>query len=333
MRIPTSTKTADNNDFFLTEERIKNLTSYDNNVNKEKENPLLRVFLMTYNHVKFIRYCLNGILMQRTDFPFEIYIQDDCSTDGTSDIIREYANKYPNITVGIHSENLYTKGQLKEKMIFNMKNHNCKYLAFCEGDDYWIDPYKLQIQVGFLEKHSDFSICSGGWITNNCFNGNQEINIREGFTGIEYDFATAHKILYLILNLTRVWRADATPEFETVKKYKYFRDIHLEYYILTKGKGYFFSRIFGVYNKHQGGVFSRASTLSQITTDYRVYEELYRETRDEQLKGMFIYLVKRYAFECLKTDEQRVDFYKNFKETFPEISQDIECLFKEKGLI
>jgi FkbM family methyltransferase len=272
---------------------IADLTSYDTDVKKEMKNPLARIIVVTYNHLRFIRHCLNGILMQRTNFSFEIYVYDDCSTDGTSDIIREYAKKYPNIIADIQPENYYSKDRgLQLKILaLNWKNHKCKYVAVTDGDDYWTDPYKLQIQVDFLEKNSDFSMCSGGWIINDDFSGNQQVcMVNSGNSiGFEYDFYTAHGgTHYLIKNFTRIYRTSTIPEYETSAKYKYFRDVHLAYYVLTKGKGYFFSRIFGIYNKYQGGIFGGLSPHEQREINYKVYEEIYRETQDEQIKNNFL---------------------------------------------
>ena len=87
--------------------------------------------------------------MQKTDFPFEILIHDDASTDGTADIIREYEAKYPDIIKPIYqTENQYSKG-IKVSQVYQFPRAKGKYIALCEGDDYWTDPYKLQKQVDF----------------------------------------------------------------------------------------------------------------------------------------------------------------------------------------
>lgn len=102
--------------------------------------------------MKYIRDAIDGILSQRTAFPVEILIHDDASTDGTADIIREYEGKYPNIIKPIYqNENQYSK---KRGIITKIQNDRAKgkYIAKCEGDDYWTDPYKLQKQVEILEK-------------------------------------------------------------------------------------------------------------------------------------------------------------------------------------
>lgn len=122
-------------------------------------NIIVSVSCITYNHAKYIRQCLDGILMQKADFQYEILIHDDASTDGTDDIIREYAQKYPTIIKPIfEKENQYSKG-VPISATFNYPRAEGKYIALCEGDDYWTDPYKLQKQVDFMESHPDYGLC------------------------------------------------------------------------------------------------------------------------------------------------------------------------------
>lgn len=114
--------------------------------------PLVSGEMITYNHEEYIAQAIEGVLMQKTDFPFELVIGEDCSTDRTREIVLDYQKKYPEIirvitsdkNVGMHKNGLRT-------------NKACrgKYIAFCEGDDYWTDPLKLQKQVDFLERHPD----------------------------------------------------------------------------------------------------------------------------------------------------------------------------------
>ena len=121
---------------------------------------IVSVSCITYNHAPYIRACLDGFLMQKTSFVFEILIHDDCSTDGTREIIEEYSKKYPDIIFPIfQTENQYSKGVRGMMARFNFPRSRGKYIALCEGDDYWSDPYKLQRQVDFLEANTDFSIC------------------------------------------------------------------------------------------------------------------------------------------------------------------------------
>lgn len=127
-----------------------------NNKDNLQNKPLVSILCITYNHKNYIRQCLDGFVMQKTNFDFIAYVGDDCSTDGTTEIVKEYEYKYPNIIKGIyHSKNTNVIGNY-----FDVVNAcKSKYVAVCEGDDYWIDEYKLQKQVDFLESNPDYAIC------------------------------------------------------------------------------------------------------------------------------------------------------------------------------
>ncbi|MGB0868609.1 MAG: glycosyltransferase family 2 protein [Flavobacteriales bacterium] len=108
---------------------------------------------LTFNHEPFIRECLEGFVNQKTNFAFEVNIHDDASTDKTADIIMEYQKKYPDIIKPlIQTENQYSQGVHINRDI-NFLRANGEYIAMCEGDDYWIDPYKLQKQIDFLDNN------------------------------------------------------------------------------------------------------------------------------------------------------------------------------------
>lgn len=121
--------------------------------------PLVSVICLSYNHGEYIRQALNSILMQKTNFTFEIIIHDDASNDNSATIIKEYYNKYPNIIVPIlQSENQYSK-KINIINTYIYPRVRGEYIAFCECDDYWIDELKLQKQVDFLKKNSEYSAC------------------------------------------------------------------------------------------------------------------------------------------------------------------------------
>lgn len=127
--------------------------------------PLVSVTVVTYRHRNYIRQCLDGILMQQTSFPYEIIIGEDGSDDDTTEICREYADSYPDkIRLFIRDRSLSQFHDSNGKRIlFNgiwtRMSCRAKYVAWCEGDDYWTDPHKLQKQVDFLESHPDYTLC------------------------------------------------------------------------------------------------------------------------------------------------------------------------------
>ena len=111
-----------------------------------------------YNHEKYIARCLDGFIMQKTSFPFEVLVHDDASTDKTADIIREYEKKYPDLIKPVYQTvNQYTRGGIEQFQYPRVKG---KYIAMCEGDDYWTDPLKLQKQYDAMEANPDVDICA-----------------------------------------------------------------------------------------------------------------------------------------------------------------------------
>ncbi len=122
------------------------------------ESPLVSIVCDVYNHEPFLRKCLDGFVMQQTNFPFEILVHDDASTDHSADIIREYEAKYPDLFRPIYEkENQYFKQHLWADIQFPRAKG--KYIAICEGDDHWTDPLKLQKQIDYLESHPECALC------------------------------------------------------------------------------------------------------------------------------------------------------------------------------
>ena len=120
--------------------------------------PLVSVYCMTYNHAGTIAQAIDSILYQQTDFPFELIIHDDASTDGTADIVRSYAEKYPDKIIPIfQSENQFRKCNILKTFILPLVRG--RYVAVCEGDDYWTDPKKLKMQVDYMENDATCSLC------------------------------------------------------------------------------------------------------------------------------------------------------------------------------
>lgn len=118
----------------------------------------LTVLCLSYNHSLYIKQCLDGFVMQQTTYNIEVVVHDDASTDDTAKIVMEYAQQYPDLIIPlIEKENqYYKKNGIWNNIVPYLRG---KYIAFCEGDDYWIDPNKIQRQIDFLESHSDYSMC------------------------------------------------------------------------------------------------------------------------------------------------------------------------------
>ena len=117
---------------------------------------LLSVCMVVYNQEQYVRDALDSVLMQKVNFPYEVIISDDCSTDFTPKILQEYAEAHPDIVKPIFGSNNvgYPNNQRR-----SLEAATGKYIALCDSDDYWTDPYKLQKQVDYMEAHPECAIC------------------------------------------------------------------------------------------------------------------------------------------------------------------------------
>lgn len=124
-----------------------------------KNEIMVSIICNVYNHEKYIREALDSFLMQKTNFAYEVLVHDDASTDHSADIIREYEKKYPNIIKPIYQTiNQHTKCRIT--LTYQIPRVRGKYIAFCEGDDYWLKPYKLQKQFDEMESHPEIDMCA-----------------------------------------------------------------------------------------------------------------------------------------------------------------------------
>lgn len=135
--------------------------------------PLVTIACITYNHEKFVLDCLKGIFMQECDFDYEVIIHDDCSTDNTQEIIKDFISPYKEkVTLIFQKENQYSQGK-KPLTDFVIPMAKGKYIAICEGDDYWTDSLKLQKQVQFLESNDKIKLCYHKTLNKSEINGKQ----------------------------------------------------------------------------------------------------------------------------------------------------------------
>ncbi len=217
--------------------------------------PLVSVCCMAYNHEKFIKETIESILCQKTDFPFEIIVHDDASIDGTANVIKEYAEKYPDIIKPIiQSENQYSKGIwiFDTYIVPQIKG---KYLALCEGDDYWCDQNKLQLQVEWMEAHLDYSLCGHNSIVLNYLTGEKEL-FNDVFQDRDFSFeeilAGGEKGRTVFHTSSFLYRADnkKMPLAFTVKG---IGDYPRLLYLATIGKVHFLSQVMSTYRSNVPG--------------------------------------------------------------------------------
>ena len=226
------------------------------------ENPVLTIQCIAYNQAPYIRQCLEGFCMQKTNFRFEAIVHDDASTDDTALIIREYAEKYPDIIKPIYeTENQYSKKDGSLRRIMN--KHTCgKYVAYCEGDDYWTDPLKLQKQVDFLEANVDYGLIYG---KERVFVQNKQ---KVSLSSFGRQTSSYEQLLLenTIPTLTVCFRTIYLLEFMEIKEMhnKMLGDYPLWLYIASKSKLKFANEVLGVYRKLELSASHFDSYLKQL---------------------------------------------------------------------
>lgn len=238
--------------------------------------PLVSICCITYNHAPYIRECLDGFMMQKTRFPIEIIINDDASTDGTTEIIKEYEAQHPDIIKPIYQvENQYSKGVRGMYANFCFPRAQGKYIALCEGDDYWTDPLKLQKQVDFLESHPDYVMCSHRY---NLYIQNKGVFQNDWYgnrtEGVNYNLNTLIHGGWFFHPLTVMFRSDKL-DLDEYSQYKYSMDAVLFFHLLKKGEGYMMSDNMSVYRIHSGGVWSSIGLNNQIRNEFKARIGLY----------------------------------------------------------
>lgn len=270
---------------------------------------------ITYNHEKYIADALEGFVKQKTNFRFEAIVHDDASTDGTAAIIREYAEKYPSIIKPIfETENQYSKKDGSLGRIMNSHTRG-KYVAYCEGDDYWTDPLKLQKQVDFLESHPDYSM-----IATNC-QYQKENKLNDGVWNVSSDTDADFKDVVLkggnfLITPSLMLRFGEYKKMPSEVTSQYVGDYPLQIYFAHIGKVRILKDITCVYRVMSQGSWSerelnnatRESKLKSIKNELRLLDAMdkvtgfhYHTIFHEQKVFFKFYNIRGYnkPFECL----------------------------------
>jgi len=254
--------------------------------------PLVTIICITYNHENFISETIDGFLMQKTDFPFEIIIHDDCSTDNTRNVIQKYADENNELIKPIYQkQNIYSQGI--KPMTVSLPHSEGKYIALCEGDDYWTDPNKLQKQVNFLENNSDFSICY------------HDVSILENGNFVDSHVPVYDKEFLTIIDLAKencihtptcVFRNKLFDHFPVFFNSSPAGDYVLHLLNAQHGKIKHLPEKMAVYRRHSGGVWagrqlpsklaSWLEVLSPLIIYFKDYPEVRRELEKQHLNTL-----------------------------------------------
>ena len=303
--------------------------------------PVVSIFCLVYNHELYIKDCLEGFLMQKCNFDYEIVIGEDCSTDNSRLIILEYAQRFPTkFKLLFHDKNIGGS----ENQMFVFENCTGKYIAMCEGDDYWTDPNKLQKQVDFLEMNEDF-VCVGGKVrikdTRNESNklqygqqyfeysGSQEVPKEDVLDKVKLPFQTS----------TYLFKRNALDLklFELLFKHSISGDIPILNILNSKGKLFYINEELGVKNhistgitaahEHKGINFlwNRVYMWVQISKLYKQY--YLRNIAIDNSKYFERFFTKK--FLNVKLAEQ-ITFYRNTRILHQDLARVILIAFIQK---
>ncbi len=252
------------------------------------------VLMLTYNHSKYIADAIESVIRQKTNFPFELVIGEDCSTDDTARICREYQEKYPEIIrLTTSAENI----GLQENFIRTYHQCTGKYMAICEGDDFWINKSKLQIQADFLDQHEEYSACFHRALNYYQEDGSKSI----GNGGYQKKVNTVLDIINSnpITNVTVMFRRGLFGElpswFSQVTSY----DFAIHVLNAEQGDIYFMNKVMAVYRQHKESIWSMATTDKQILISVVNRQLLIAHYKDKN-RSIYDKLVDTYTNGCIR---------------------------------
>lgn len=266
------------------------------------EQVAVSVCVQTYQHVDFIRQCLDGILMQKTNFDFEILLGEDQSTDGTREICLEYARRYPGkIKLFLHQRenNILVNGNPSGRFnyLYNIFSARGKYIAVCEGDDYWTDPLKLQKQVAFLENNPEYVACHHRFIVKD-----QDDSTVEDFqSSRKKDFTSDEMATGVLMKSNTIMFRNVEIDFPPPAMKIVNGDTFLISQISKYGAGKFLPEIEpSVYRIHDGGVWSLIDKNKKTKHRIQTYKTLakYATRKQKKMLEKKIYKLNYKKVDC-----------------------------------
>jgi len=232
---------------------------------------MLSVCMVTYNHEQFIEQAINGVLAQKVSFRIELVIGEDCSTDSTRKICIDYQKQYPDIiTLNLPDKNIGAQ----QNFVNTCSMCKGKYVALCEGDDYWIDENKLQKQVDFLERNPDYSLSSHNSVI---LAHNGKLLYDPPLAGTTYTTADIISLDWGIMTASIVFRRSS---FTIPAWFKNVRngDYALQLLVSAKGMVNYIPEYMSVYRRHLGGVSIGFRPLASTNSMYYLLDSFNKET-------------------------------------------------------
>lgn len=283
------------------------------------EDIMVSIICLTFNHEKYIKDALEGFINQDVNFKYEVLVHDDASTDKTAQIIREYATKYPDIIKPVYqTENQYSKG-VSIISSFLLPLANGKYLAFCEGDDYWCDVHKLQKQIDFLESNNDFVVCTHNteWILVDSYKKgakyvfeDKELKLEDCVMRGSQSFHTSSVVVRKETYLSR-------PDF--TKSIKSVGDYPLSIWYALCGRIYYYGRVMSTYRQGTEGSWTKRigdnREKKQIIIEYAIKMlELADDYSNHKFHAIFSNAIdwQKYRLDIVKQNYKKVVISKKY---------------------
>ncbi len=274
-------------------------------VSDKQISPVVSVLMIAYNKDKYIDEAIAGVVRQKTDFPVELIIMDDCSTDSTPSIIEKWRTEYPDVIKAFR--NPVNLG-LQRNYMEGFRHCNGKYLAICDADDYWFDRNKLSRQVGYMETHDNCAITFHRMI--NYYESSGEKSLSNGGQPEDTDirnlsrsnFITNSSVMYRrglvdLINLPDWIKDDRSPDYA----------FHMLY--AAKGVIHYFRKPMGVYRKTEGSSWSTTGRFKQLYMSLKVRLNLIKEFSDNNdvKEGLFASVtgILEAMAGCVSTDIEK----------------------------
>lgn len=293
---------------------------------------------MTFNQAGYVKDTLDGFCKQKTNFPFICIIMDDASTDGEQNVISRYMKEHfcledseivkeektddYEMYFAQHKENKncyfafyqlkynhFSQDKRKEPYLVPWRDSS-KYIAMCEGDDYWTFPAKLQVQFDYLESHPDVALSCHRYTILDVASGATEVgknpyfNSKKHVHETEFEFDKNYFLsVWITKTLTNMYRRSAFKD-DYYEGFKYARDVHFNYFALTKGKGVCHAFNGGIYRKNVNtSIFGNLNLTDQAEKNCKVFEELWEKTQDATVKNKLDALNVQYCMNRLRPVE------------------------------
>jgi glycosyltransferase involved in cell wall biosynthesis len=288
-------------------------------MSSNSEELMVSVDMITYKHEQFLAQAIEGVLMQETNFRYELIIADDCSPDNTASIVNHYIKNHPKGKIIRYYRHEKNKG-MQANADFALQKCTGKYIALCEGDDYWTDPLKLQKQVDFLEANSDFSMCFHGVLDlkelkfdeayNKSFHGRDEINFEDFLTGNGFFPRTCSTVIR---------NSDFIKSKFINYSHKLFTDLSLKLIPSFYGKTKYLNESMAVYRVNEGSVMGRYKIRDYLFDQICEIENLINFFKPDNRIVFLIKLRNTYQFQLAGYELLLRNYISGFKLFFTAI--------------